>query len=232
MANGFYAIFEGNDGAGKTTTMQAVAERLEELKIAPRVHRTSHPGSTPLGSHLRTLIKYPTKIHSQITIDNLSRQMLYMVDTVAFIRQILEPALEAGDIVLADRSSFISAIVYATADGLNLDEIERLFNLITPPRANRLYVLSCPWELGKQRLASRQDRLDHYDNKPNDFLQKVEGLYNQIITGPPERTLLVGRSVNVSDVIFVDATLPFTDVVDVIVKDILKRMRSVGTIRQ
>jgi len=157
--SGLYVIFEGNDGAGKTTTMTAVAEEMKRRYPNFDPILTHHPGSTPLGSYLRKLVKFPEQIDPNIRIDDLSRQMLYMVDTVSFIRTLLEPALEQNKAIFADRSSFISALVYGLADGLSLHDITRLFDIITPPKANRLYVLQCPWLVGKQRIQA--DRGDY-----------------------------------------------------------------------
>lgn len=225
---GLYVVFEGSDGAGKSSTMKKVAEALPK-KLGQHVDLdlTNHPGSTPLGAHIRQLVKYPETINPAIQIDNLSRQILYMVDTVSFIRERLLPAVEAGVTVLADRSSFISALVYGTAEGLNLTEIERLFQLITPPKMDRLYVLRCPWQVGKQRLEARGD-LDHFERKPSEFFRKVEETYERLITGPEERTLLVSKSVSPRNVVYVDSTLPMDHVVDTITTDLATAFRDLA----
>lgn len=221
---GMYVVFEGADGAGKSTTMNAVAEELQR-RIGPIPHKlTLHPGSTPLGKHLRTLVKYPEQIDPAIQIDPLSRQILYMVDTVSFVRQLLEPSIDAGITVFADRSSFISALVYGAAEGLKMADIDRLFQLIVPPQMDRLYVLRCPWQVGRERLKSRQD-LDHFERKPEAFFRKVEEIYDRLITGPTDRTLLVTRSVSPKNLVYVDATLPLDRVVDTIVSDLVKLHR-------
>lgn len=217
-----YVIFEGNDGAGKSTVMTAVADEIKRrLPRKPAIHLTRHPGSTPLGAHLRQLVKFPEEINEKIVIDSLSRQVLYMVDTISFVKQILEPALAAKEWVFADRSSYISAIVYGTAEGLSLADIDRLFQLLVPPRANRLYVLRCPWQVGKERLSQRSGRLDHFERKPIAFFQKVENIYDTLITGSSERTVLVSGAVNLEDVIYIDATLPLATVVDKIATDVV-----------
>ncbi len=219
---GFYAVFEGSDGAGKSTTMKAVAEEVKKrLKTPFTLHLTHHPGSTPLGTHLRKLVKYPDEIDPRISIDSLSRQLLYMVDTVAFVKQVLEPALNADEWVFADRSTYISALVYGMAEGLAIVDIDRLFQLLTPPKANRVYILRCPWQIGKERLQQRPDRLDHFEKKPAAFFQKVEEIYNTLITGSASRTLLVSKSVNLADIVYVDSTLPLDAVVDKIATDIV-----------
>ncbi len=223
---GLYIVFEGNDGAGKSTTMKAVAEALpSKLNSSPKLDLTHHPGSTPLGAHLRTLVKYPERIDPAITIDQLSRQILYMVDTVSFIKQRLLPAIEAGTSVFADRSSFISALVYGVAEGLDLADVDRLFQLITPPKMDRLYVLTCPWRVGKERM-ERRGNLDHFERKPDDFFKKVEKNYDELVTGPQELTLLVSRSVSPRNIVYVDSTLPLDRVVDTIATDLAGVFRS------
>ncbi len=233
MSRGMYVIFEGNDGAGKSTAMKAVAETLAaRIPARLRMHLTNHPGSTPLGAHIRKLVKHPEDIDPDIKIDALSRQTLYMVDTVSFVKQRLEPALAAGDLVFADRSSFISALVYGTAEGVTMTEIDRLFQLITPPKADRLYVLRCPWELGKERLRERAERADHFERKPNEFFRTVENVYDNLLTGPAERTMLVSRSVNLDNLVYVDSSLPLPQVVEFIVNDLLRSMVELGVLAE
>ncbi len=231
MKRGIYVIFEGNDGAGKSTTMKAVAEALPaRLGRNVTIHLTHHPGSTPLGAHLRKLVKYPEEIDANIKIDSLSRQLLYMVDTVSFVKQRLEPALNNGETVFADRSSFISAMVYGTAEGLSLSDIDRLFQIIVPPKADRLYILRCPWIVGRERLTQRNEKLDHFERKPNAFFEKVEEIYDHLITGSSERTVLISKSVNLENIIYIDSTQPLHMVVDNIVSDLVKHTRVLNSI--
>lgn len=215
-----YVIFEGNDGAGKTTTMAAVADEMKRRYPNFDPILTHHPGSTKLGTHIRKLVKFPESIDPEIEIDDLSRQMLYMVDTVSFIRTLLEPALKNGRTVFADRSSFISALVYGLADGLSLHDITRLFDIITPPKADRLYVLQCPWSVGKERIRSDRGVLDHYDRKPAEYFIKLEQIYNNLITGPSDRTILITRSVSLDNIVYVDTTVSRDRVVKTIADDL------------
>lgn len=226
MQSGLYVIFEGSDGSGKSSTMRGVAEAFADRL---QIKQTHHPGSTPLGAHIRKLVKFPQEIDPSIHIDGLSRQMLYMVDTISFIRTVLEPTLETGQSVFADRSSFISSIVYSVADGLDLQDVHRLFQLIVPPKADRLYVMRCPWEVGRERVRANRTEgydggkageLDHYDKKPGSFFKKVQETYDNLLTGPAEQTILVSRSVALDDVIYIDATQPPQKVVQDIVEDL------------
>lgn len=230
MDKGFYVIFEGSDGAGKTTVMHQVAEsftkRLDEKGVEhDRIILTHHPGSTSLGQHIRQLVKFPRTFDKNIQVDELSRQMLYMVDTINFVRTLLEPALNRNKIVFADRSSYISALVYGRADGLDLRDIEKVFDILIPPKADRLMVLQLPATICMERMRENReeaetDELDHYDHQPIEFFEKITNLYDNLITTSPEQTALVSRSVPIDDVISVDATLPLHQVVDIITNDL------------
>jgi dTMP kinase len=226
---GAYAIFEGLDGVGKTTVMKNVAEVLPSKLGVDEfpAQLTHHPGATPLGAHLRKLTKYPEQIDPDITMDELSRQLLFMVDTVSFVNTVLTPALNNGQSIFADRSSFISAIVYGTASGLDLAQVNQMFQLIRPPKADRLYILNCPWEVARSRMGKMTDKeLDYYERKSHDFYNKVESIYNDLITGPPERAVMVNHSVALDNVIYVDATLPLNAVVNIIADDLAEVIKS------
>lgn len=218
---GLYLVFEGIDGAGKSTLMAKVDKGISTLWPSYKIHSTHHPGSTPLGAHLRKLVKRPETIDPAIKIDDLSRQMLYMVDTISFVRSMLEPALERGEIVLADRSSFISALAYGMADGLSLADISRLFQIITPPRMDRLYVLSLPAQVGYERIKSNRGP-DHYDRKPLEFFTRLETIYENLITGSAEQIALVTRSVAIDDVIYLDATTPPEQLANKVIEDVVR----------
>lgn len=218
MHQGLYVIFEGNEGTGKTSTMKAVAEAMKD-KI--QIKLTHHPGSTPLGAHLRKLVKFPKEIDPAIEIDPLSRQCLYMADTISFVESILKPGLESGEVIFADRSTFISGLVYGTADSVDQQEIFRLLKLINPPRADRLYVLQCPWEVSRERLrASRGETTDHYDNQSDTFFERVQRIYDSLLTGSVEQTMMVSRVAALENVIYIDASQPPSKIVKDIVTDL------------
>lgn len=188
---GHYFIIEGPDGAGKSTAMGLVADMLTAAGYD--VLQTYHPGSTPLGKHLRQLVKYPKTIDPNISMDALSRQVLYMVDTINFINQVLIPSLSNNKIVLADRSSFIAALIYGLAEGLKVSDIQSLFHLTSSPRPDKLYILKTDVGICAERLVHRSDEIpakDHYDNKPVEFKNKIMDYYNNFGLGVISRDVL------------------------------------------
>jgi dTMP kinase len=225
MQNGLYVAFEGPDGAGKSTTMKQVADRLQQ-DLNLHVQLTHQPGSTPLGDHLRKLVKTPKEIDQRITMDPLTRQMLYMADTLNYIRERLVPALNAGDVIFSDRYTLISAMVYGMAEGLTLNDIAKLHALVVSPRPNRVYVLCCPWQVGKARLQGREITGDHFDSKSVEFFQKVEENYNSLFTADPDKMVLLNRVVDFANIKYIDSSLPQHSIVDTIVEDLKREILS------
>jgi len=215
-----YVIFEGGEGTGKSSTMQLVAQQLPQIE--PQL--TYHPGSTALGAHIRQLVKYPHTIDTTIKMDPLSRQVLYMADTVNFLEMILKPALQQGKSIFADRSTFISGLVYAAADQVDSSVMLRLLQLVDPPRADRLYVFDCPYEISQARInnsnRSDQTKGDHYDNQNSEFHKNILDKYANLECYSPTFAMMVTRVVALDNIVHIDASQPQEHIVDTIVNDI------------
>jgi dTMP kinase len=204
--SGAYVIFEGVDGAGKTTLMRRVAEQYK-LLMHCEVLMTRHPGATPLGQHIRQLVKYPQQIDPAIEIDDYSRQMLYILDCIAFVKRILEPNLAKNNVVFADRNSCISSMVYGTADGLRIEELSKLYELFTHPKADVMIVVDLPGEIAHKRTRTTdRSQGDHYDNKQVEFYNRVAAAYKNITNISEAHAALVAKIVEPSNILHVDGT--------------------------
>ncbi len=213
---------EGSDGVGKTTIariLHAQFKKIAELHYRQPIETVlaGHPGSTPLGKHIRKLLKETNDIDREIVIDPLSRQLLYYIDAINFSAQILQPALDAKKFVFNDRSTYISSMVYGLADGLQLSEIENILRLHTPPRIDRLYILRCDPKIAAERVRNSRISSDYFDNKPPDFFAKIHKCYDTLVTGPTNRTLLVNKVVGIDDIVYINAD----DVLETVISNIL-----------
>ena len=94
MVEGLFISFEGIDGAGKSTHIDALAEAFRAS--GRQVVLTREPGGTPLGEQLRTLaLNEP--------MDALTEALLMFAARREHLLQVIEPALARGDVVLCDR---------------------------------------------------------------------------------------------------------------------------------
>src|SRR5487761_2353808 len=104
MARGPLIVFEGAEGAGKTTQLRRLASWLESGGRV--VHALREPGGTPLGDEIRRLLLDPA---SDIT--PRAEALLFMASRAQLVQSLVRPALAAGHVVLLDRF-FLSTYAY------------------------------------------------------------------------------------------------------------------------
>jgi dTMP kinase len=227
MNQGTYIVFEGHDYVGKSTLTNEVNERLQKagIKSLP----THHPGATPLGRHLRKLVKHPETIIEEwetdsIVIDSISAQTLMMVDQICFVNTVLTPELDKGTTVLADRSNFISCIAYGIAEGLDVPTINRLLQLTKSPTPDKVYVLQIPWNVAQARGKEKEkNRIkDRFEDAGNSFMRRVADIYDNLTTMNPDLLVLLTDFVPLERICYIDATIPVEELADKVLQDIIE----------
>jgi dTMP kinase len=224
IMNGLWVVFEGPDGAGKSTTMAGVANELKKQLHDVEIITTAHPGSTQLGKLIRGIIKEPG--NHGVTLDPLSTQMLMFVDHINFKNTILQPALQRGAIVLADRCDLISGLVYGSATGLTPLQLNALMSLAYNPRIDMLYIMQCDDEVQVRRLAHR-GTTDHFEK--DEIRREANATYRKLLTGPAGRTIIVNKIVALDNIKFVDSSQPLDSLCTAIAAEV--RGRYIGLLR-
>ena len=225
-----YIVFEGIEGSGKSTAMSNVHQSLTDLNIDHII--TRHPGSTPLGKHLRLLTKYPEEIDKNIILDELSTQLFMVIDAINFNRTILKPSLDAGVVVLADRCNPISMLAYGIAEGLSYLQIDKLLNIIEPMKPDKLYIMDCSPEVSYDRMLKQnggdKTGLDRFERKGLPYVKKLYELYHSLMTGDPAFVTLARQCVNFQSIIYIDSTQDPVVISQQISADIVKGLREIG----
>lgn len=215
-------VFEGSDYSGKSTLAHLVMEELHDQRL--NCILTHHPGSTPLGEHLRKLIKTPEQFNDgePIQIDNMSVQMLMMVDHSCFVNTVLIPHLENSGVMLADRSNYISCIIYGVAEGLKLTAINKLLGLVQSPAPDRVYIISNRWETIIERMQkSDRNKADRYDNN-YELLRRVGELYDNLLKLDQEALILLSRYVPLENIKYLNGDTPAIELARTIAQQIVQ----------
>lgn len=121
---GVFISFEGIDGAGKSSHIGSLRERLESA--GRTVVGTREPGGTPLAEALRELV-----LHERM--DALSEALLVFAARRDHVQQVIRPALARGDVVLCDRFTDSSFAYQGGGRGLSVDMLRSLEQWVQQP---------------------------------------------------------------------------------------------------
>lgn len=182
MSAGKFITFEGIDGAGKSTHIAFVAQRLRARGHA--VVTTREPGGTPLGESLRELL-LTEKMHLE------TEALLMFAARREHLAQVIEPALARGDWVISDRFTDATFAYQGGGRKLSRDKLEALERWVHPHLQPDLTLLfDVPLDVARARLdASRS--LDRFEREKADFFQATREEYLRRAAQFPERFRII-----------------------------------------
>ena len=159
-------VFEGAEGAGKTTQLRHLGSTLERLGHAYRSCR--EPGGTPLGDAVRRLL-----LDSAHEITPRAETLLFLVSRAQLVERAIGPALATGTTVLLDRY-FLSTYAYQSAGrGLPEEDVAAANRLATAGLAPDLTILlDLPVHEGLARAERRGGR-DRMERAGDAFHRRV-----------------------------------------------------------
>lgn len=151
---GLFIVFEGVEGAGKSTQLQAVSDRLRESGVDHLLVR--EPGGTVVGERARGLVLDPG-----LEMCAEAELFLYLTARAEFVRCLVLPALEQGRLVLADRFELSTFAYQGAARGLDTGQVREANRLATGGLVPDLTVLlRIDPERGRDRQSGEADRLE------------------------------------------------------------------------
>lgn len=184
-----FITIEGGDGAGKGIFIPFIAEYLTNK--GEDVILTKEPSGTPLGEHLM-------KFLLEHKMDTMAETLLMFAARAQHIKDIIEPALKEGKWVICDRFTDSTYAYQSVAKGLPESVIKTLQDLVQKDlRPGLTFVFDVPLEVGKQRLFKAGKVLDKFEREGDDFKEKVNLGYKNIVKKNPARCKLIDSSKDV-----------------------------------
>ena len=173
-----FITFEGIDGAGKSTHIEALAQRLRAQ--GKTVLCTREPGGTPLAERLRGLV-----LHDPM--DAVTEVLLVFAARRDHLVQVIEPALARGDTVLCDRFTDATFAYQGSGRGLPIDVLSTLEQWVQRGRQPDLTLwFDLPAEVAEQRRALVRDA-DRFEQQDVGFFARVRGGYLARAAATPQR---------------------------------------------
>jgi len=180
---GKFITFEGIDGAGKSTHVDWLAERLRGRGLT--VHVTREPGGTALGEQLRELLlKQPMHLETETLLMFAARR--------EHLAELIEPALLRGEWVVCDRFTDASHAYQGGGRGLERNKLHQLESWVhghLQPDLTLLFDL--PLEVARERIAVANRRLDRFEQERADFHERVRHAYLERAHAHPERICVI-----------------------------------------
>ncbi len=180
-----FITFEGIEGAGKTSRLQALAEHLRNRNVPVTV--THEPGGCPLADGIRALLLAP----DQPPMADRAELLLYLAARAQHVREVVRPALERGDVVLCDRFHDSTLAYQGYARGLDIPLIRQINQFAAGITPDATFLLDLPAEEGLRR-SHRRDQLkgqssDRLEREHLDFHRKVRDGFLKLASGERER---------------------------------------------
>jgi len=185
-SRGILITLEGPEGSGKTTQLPLLADWLEARGYA--VLKTREPGGTSIGESIRNLLHDPA--HTEMT--SRAEILLYSASRAQLVAEVIQPALQAGKIVLCDRY-FDSTFAYqGYGRGLPLEALQEITQFATGGlMPDVTFYLDIEPEEGLRRRADGGEEMNRLDRETLAFHCRVREGYQALIAADPERWVTV-----------------------------------------
>lgn len=188
-ASRFFCL-EGIDGSGKTTQMDLLEQSLRGMGY--ECVRVREPGGSRISEAIRALLLDPAY---KGLMGDRAELLLYNAARAQVIEEVIQPALNAGKVVLADRFAWSTLAYQGFGRGLNTSMVEKLSEITCGECFPELtIVLDMDVKEGRLRMASEGKQPDRLEAEKEDFFERVRKGYQQISKEFPECVSLVNAS--------------------------------------
>jgi dTMP kinase len=190
-----FISIEGIEGAGKSTQLAFIQRYLTEQ--GKQLVMTREPGGTELGEQIRTLLLTPTSTGMASDTELL----LMFAARAEHVEQVIKPALERDQWVLSDR--FVDATFAYQGGGRGID-LQRILTLsdwtLKGLQTDVTFLFDLPVEMGQQRVLSRNEGIDRFEQEKVDFFQRIRERYLQRAQQEPNRIKVIDASKSIVEI--------------------------------
>ncbi|ALC91535.1 hypothetical protein AM500_18400 [Bacillus sp. FJAT-18017] len=167
--SGKWVTFEGIGGSGKTTQINILYNWLNDRKIP--VVKTMEPGGTNFGQDVRNMVKTPR----QPKLNPFTEFMLFEADRHETVKNVIQPSLNEGKIIISDRGIDGTCAYQGFARGINIELIDLMTHEATEgTKPNLTILLDIDPMIAQRRISKRMDtEIDQFDLETIQFQKKV-----------------------------------------------------------
>jgi dTMP kinase len=187
-----FISFDGIDGAGKSTQIGLLRDRLRQQ--SQDVVCLRDPGATRLGEAIREILLH----REDISLCLRAEMLLYMAARAQLVDEQVRPALQAGKIVLCDRYLLANVVYQGCAGGLDVEMLWQIGEAaIQGVRPDVTILLDLDARLAWQRLGTTPDRLE---KRGLNYFQAVRQGFLSQLPRASQRTLVVDATGSIESI--------------------------------
>ena len=182
MRQGKFITFEGIDGSGKSSVIEAVAEYLDAQKIEVVLSR--QPGGSELGEKMRTILKDPAT-----KITPLTEVLLLAASFRECLVKIIRPAIAKGQWVLCDRWTDSTLAYQCGARQLPREVVEPILRAAASTKPEMTILCDVPPETAAERAKARGEA-DRFEAEGLVFQKAVHRFYAENTAKRPKAAVV------------------------------------------
>ncbi len=199
MNQGLFITFEGLDKVGKSTQVEMLVDLLNSKGIASTLVR--EPGSTEISEKIRRILL--DKSHSG-KISSMTEMLLYSAARAQLVKDVIRPALDKGEVVIADRYYDSTTAYQGYGRGIDIDFINQVNHNATgglvPDLTILLSIKSLSESLESEERFRSSPSDDRLEREPMEFRERVLQGFLRVAEGDPKRFLVVDASDSVENI--------------------------------
>lgn len=187
---GLFVTFEGGEGAGKSTQIRRLSQRLEAL--GRQVVATREPGGSPIAESIREFLL----CGEARRFGPLAETMLFAAARADHVASTIRPALERGAVVLCDRFADSTRVYQGALGAVPATALDALEGIAMGPlRPDLTLILDVPVELGLSRAEGRRrelgERPDRFEEENLAFHSRIREAFLAVAAAEPQRCAVV-----------------------------------------
>lgn len=197
MSKGIFITFEGGEGSGKTSVIQAIQQHLQS--VGRQVKVTREPGGVDIAEQIRAVILDT----NNTKMDGRTEALLYAAARRQHLVEVIEPALRRGEVLLCDRFLDSSLVYQGVARGLGVEavwEINRFAIAAFMPQVT--FYLDIEPAVGLARIHANANReVNRLDLEAIGFHEKIREGYLQLANTYTDRIQRIDASRALNEVV-------------------------------
>jgi dTMP kinase len=181
-----FITFEGSDGCGKTTQVQLLANRLDIAGIPFLV--TREPGGTAIGETIRELLQFASQSAGMTPEAEL---LLFEASRAQLVRELIKPALERGECVIADRFFDSTTVYQGVARKLDKKTVRQLNAFAVGDTVPDItFFIDVDLKTARARMKGWR-RPDRMEQEADEFYEKVRDGYLEHAKWQKDRIVVI-----------------------------------------